>query len=202
MSFSLILASTSPRRKEILKNLGLKFSSASPTYDENTFSWSKNWERDVQDIALCKAQSVSAGNHLVLAADTIVVTQSLDTKSVRLGKPQDMDQARYFISLLQGTVHAVYTGIALKREDTIATGFARTLVKMRSMSLEQQSAYLQRINPLDKAGGYAVQDAGVIAIEQIEGCESNVRGLPIDALHRLFQTFKIDLFAPPATLCI
>lgn len=200
MSQSLLLASSSPRRKEILTNLGFSFSVATPSYDEKQFSWTGDWEIDVQQIAKNKVLSLSEKNALILGADTIVVTNTLEGEEKRLGKPRDWDQALHYIALLQGRVHEVYSGVALRRQDRVETAFCRTQVKICSMTLEQQVAYLKRVDPLDKAGGYAIQNQGAIAIEWIEGCESNVRGLPIQPLHKLFQTYGVDLFLPPQHL--
>lgn len=200
MNSSLILASSSPRRKEILTDLGFAFSIVQPPYDESLFEWAFDWKSDIQEIAKKKVMSVDESSALVLGADTVVVTTTLEGKEIMLGKPRDFDQALHFLALLQGRVHCVYSGVALRKAKRVETSYSLTRVKIRSMTLEQQVAYLNRINPLDKAGAFAVQNEGAIAIEWIEGSDSNVRGLPINALHSVFQSYGIDLYLLPPSL--
>lgn len=198
---TLVLASSSPRRAQILSDLGLLFTIDPPPCNEDHFLWSGQWHQDVEQMARCKAQSLEQKrNHFILAADTTVVVKNLEGNEVRLGKPRSMEQALSHISLLQGTTHQVYTGVALGRAERYQTGFSVTHVKMRPLSLEQQVAYLKRFDPLDKAGAYAIQEGGCIAVEEISGCYCNVKGLPLKPLHELFALWGIDLHLPPDSM--
>lgn len=192
MSFKLVLASQSPRRKEILLRLGLNFTTHFPHYDESLFSWSHDYPEDVMKLAHLKAHSIQNQfdpQSYILAADTIVVFQEKI-----YGKPKSFQEAKNFLMTLGGKTHEVFSGLCLCHNGHIKSSYARTSVKMREMSEEQIQHYMQNISPLDKAAGYAIQGGGALAIEGIEGCYYNVMGLPIFALHQLFQCFDIDLF--------
>jgi septum formation protein len=174
----LILASASPRRAELLRQLKLEFeivpSDAKEVFDEN-----------LSPLELCqlnahrKARTVAKKipDALVLGADTLVF---LDHKT--FGKPADKAQARDMLQQLQGRTHQVVTGVSLihLRTYTEKIFAVSTDVLFRPLSPEQIDEYLSKINPLDKAGAYAIQENGELVVSEISGSFSNVVGLPIE----------------------
>jgi septum formation protein len=174
----LILASASPRRAELLRQLKLNFkivtSNAPEIFDDQLSPWEL-----CQLNAHRKARAVAKKipDALVLGADTLVF---LDDEI--MGKPANLAAARRMLTHLQGRTHQVVTGISLihlraHRERTFAV---RTDVTFRSLTTEQINAYLSKMNPLDKAGAYAIQEHGGMIVSEISGSFSNVVGLPIE----------------------
>jgi septum formation protein len=174
----LILASSSPRRAEILANAGVPFSVLSSAVDESPFP-GESPAALVQRLANAKADLVTAravGPAIVLAADTIVV---LDDRI--LGKPASLEDARHMLRQLSGRTHSVLTGVALIRlPDGERRQFIEsTLVHFRPVTEQEISSYLATEEPLDKAGAYAIQGQAGRYIPRIEGCYFNVVGLPL-----------------------
>jgi septum formation protein len=174
----LILASSSPRRAEILANAGLPFSVLSSAVDESS-NPGETPSALVQRLANAKAQLVAArvvGPAIVLAADTVVV---LDDKI--LGKPSSIEDARHMLQQLSGRTHSVLTGVSLVRlPDGERRQFIEsTLVHFRPITDEELSSYLATEEPYDKAGAYAIQGQAGRYIPRIEGCYFNVVGLPL-----------------------
>ena len=174
----LILASSSPRRAEILANAGLPFSVLSSAVDESPYP-GETPAALVQRLANAKADLVTAraiGPAIILAADTVVV---LDDKI--LGKPSSIEDARHMLQQLSGRTHSVLTGVALVRlPDGERRQFIEsTLVHFRPITDEELSSYLATEEPYDKAGAYAIQGQAGRYIPRIEGCYFNVVGLPL-----------------------
>ncbi len=174
----LILASSSPRRAEILANAGLPFSVLSSAVDESPYP-GETPAALVQRLANAKADLVTAraiGPAIMLAADTVVV---LDDKI--LGKPSSIEDARHMLQQLSGRTHSVLTGVALVRlPDGERRQFIEsTLVHFRPITDEELSSYLATEEPYDKAGAYAIQGQAGRYIPRIEGCYFNVVGLPL-----------------------
>ena len=174
----LILASSSPRRAEILGNAGLPFSVLSSAVDESPYP-SEAPSALVQRLANAKADLVTAravGPAIILAADTVVV---LDDKI--LGKPSSTEDARHMLQQLSGRTHSVLTGVALVRlPDGERRQFIEsTLVHFRPITDEELSSYLATEEPYGKAGAYAIQGQAGRYIPRIEGCYFNVVGLPL-----------------------
>ena len=174
----LILASSSPRRAEILANAGLPFSVLSSAVDESPYPGEAPAAL-VQRLANAKADLVTAravGPAIILAADTVVV---LDDKI--LGKPSSTEDARHMLQQLSGRTHTVLTGVALVRlPDGERRQFIEsTLVHFRPITDEELSSYLATGEPYDKAGAYAIQGQAGRYIPRIEGCYFNVVGLPL-----------------------
>src|SRR5271163_214199 len=174
----LILASSSPRRAEILRNAGISFSVLTSAVDE-TPAPNETPTALVLRLANAKAELVAAralDPAIVIAADTVVV---LDNKI--LGKPRSADDAQHMLELLSGRTHAVLTGVSLIR----LPGRSRlefvesTLVHFNQLSAEEISTYLATAEPYDKAGAYAIQGHAGRYIPRIEGCYFNVVGLPL-----------------------
>jgi MAF protein len=172
----LVLASASPRRRELLTGLGFDFETVPSTVDESAIVRSRP-EALARALALAKARDVAQRHPdaVVLAADTVVVHGG-----VILGKPRDAAEARAMLNLLRGRAHRVVTGVCV-----IAAG-ARprlahdvTRVVMRSYSEAEVEASISRGDPLDKAGAYAIQDPIFSPVDSYEGCYCNVVGLPL-----------------------
>src|ERR1700688_150342 len=177
----LILASSSPRRAEILANAGLPFSVLSSAVDESPYRGEAPAAL-VQRLANAKADLVTAravGPAIILAADTIVV---LDDKI--LGKPGSIEDARHILQQLSGRTHSVLTGVSLIRlPDGERRQFIEsTLVHFRPITEEELSSYLATEESYDKAGAYAIQGRAGRYIPRIEGCYFNVVGMPLSQL--------------------
>jgi septum formation protein len=183
----LILASSSPRRAEILANAGLPFSVLSSAVDESPHP-GETPAALVQRLANAKADLVTAravGPAIVLGADTVVV---LDDKI--LGKPRSTEEAHHMLQKLSGRTHSVLTGVALIRlPDGERRQFTEsTLVHFRPITDEELSSYLATEEPFDKAGSYAIQGQAGRYIPRIEGCYFNVVGLPLSRVLTELQT--------------
>jgi len=185
MSFEpiLVLASGSPRRREILGALGLTVTVRLPDPEE-TIVPGESPESAVLRLAEQKADSVSvAPSELVLAADTVVV---LDGDL--LGKPADDREAIEMLMRLSGRSHEVFTGLALRVERRTVSMVTRTEVTFRSFDRVECEAYVATGEPLDKAGAYGIQGFGSALVERIHGDFFNVMGLPVATLLRLFDS--------------
>ena len=184
-----ILASNSPRRKELLTLLGWPFEVIPADIDESRKAGEPPVDY-VRRLACEKARAIAAGHAgLILAADTIVV----DGDEL-LGKPVDDAGARRMLTQLRGRTHQVYTGIALV--DT-ASGesldkVCRTDVPMRDYSDAELDAYIQTGDPLDKAGAYAIQHNGFHPVDSLQGCYASVMGLPLCHLVVSLRQFGWD----------
>ncbi len=176
----LILASRSPRRRQLLEQLGLKFAVVVSDLME-TVMGNQDVNQLVEDIALNKAKSVAAstGRGVVIGADTLVV---LDGQP--LGKPETYDEARQMLTMLSGRTHRVITGVAVVQVPSgkVLVDSVTTKVKFRRLSSEEITAYLDTGEYCDKAGAYAIQGLGSVLVEEIEGCYFNVVGLPLARL--------------------
>ena len=175
----LILASASPRRAQLLRQIGQSFKIVKSDYPEPPISD----EKLVETIALNKARSVHKDypDDLILGADTIVVH---GTKV--LGKPRNEAEAYTMLQSLSGQSHRVLTGIALLQGNRLLTAKEETWVWMRSFTGQEIHAYIATGEPLDKAGAYGIQGQGAVFVERIEGCYFNVVGLPLACLSRMF----------------
>ncbi|MFC4776459.1 Maf family protein [Paenibacillus sp. GCM10023252] len=188
-SFSqLVLASSSPRRQELVASLGLSLPvRIMSTNADETIAPEWTPQQAVQELGLLKARAASAmldketeaGRSLILGADTIVV---LDDDI--LGKPSDVEEAVSMLQRLQGRIHHVYTGVALAASNTgeETSAYRMTQVMMKPLTLEQIRRYVDTGEPMDKAGAYGIQGLGGVLIERIEGCYFNVVGLPLSLL--------------------
>ena len=180
----LILASTSPRRAELLRMLGLPFEIRTGSVVEEALPGELPVPH-VERLARAKAQAVSlhAPGALVLGGDTVVVSQGRI-----LGKPRDADDAVSMLLALAGRAHQVISGLALYRTGALLTSGTRsTVVHFRPFGVEQARAYVETGEPMDKAGAYGIQGLGAVLVEGIEGDHSTVVGLPIPLLLDLLQ---------------
>ena len=175
----IVLASSSPRRKTLLEQLGLQFDISVSDIEEH-IDHTILPEQLAERLALHKAQTIAASltNAVVIGADTIVV----DDEGI-LGKPQDEEEASMMLSRLSGKIHRVITGLALISTSVpTAPPLVRheiTQVKMTTLSEKDIAWYIQSGEPLDKAGAYGIQEKGAMFVEWIRGCYNNVVGLPL-----------------------
>ena len=174
----LILASTSPRRAQLLRDAGLSFSIISSAVDETPFPGESPSEL-VQRLADAKGELVAAravGPAIVIAADTVVILEGQI-----LGKPRSTDDARNMLEKLSGRTHSVVTGVSLIRlpDSERRTFIETTLVHFDRLSPSEITRYLATEEPHDKAGAYAIQGRAGRYIPRIEGCYFNVVGLPL-----------------------
>ena len=187
----LILASRSPRRLQLLKQIGMS-PTVVPCDIPEVFDPSRTPEENAAALALKKAlhiaQSIPEG--VIVGADTIVVLQG-----EMLGKPDGPRDAVRMLSALSGKTHAVVTGFALVERPSgrQMTGTERTDVTFRELPLSEIEEYVEGGSPLDKAGAYGIQDDyGAVFVTRIEGCFYNVVGLPLSRLHTALQEFQTD----------
>ena len=186
----LVLASNSPRRKQLLNLSGWEFSSFPVEVNEDVLPEEAPREY-VLRLAQKKATVAMYGampGSLIVAADTTVVDQE-----EIIGKPCDRSEALRMLEQLRGRVHQVYTALALIQvgENLLATDLCITNVHMRFYSDNDLNAYVDSGDPLDKAGAYAIQHAGFNPVKHLEGCYANVVGLPICHLNRLLAKFDV-----------
>ncbi len=196
---ALVLASSSPRRSELLRRLGVRFTVIHPAPGiEEQVSVERqgrgsSWDEMVCRIASVKAKDVLrkvAEASLIIAADTVVVCDG-----TLMGKPSDPAQAKRMLYQLSGKVHTVFSGVvvldSVSQEEVV--GCERTEVTFRSLDERDIGAYLQSGEPFDKAGGYGIQGRGSLLVERIEGCYFNVVGLPLKLLDQLIRVFGVRL---------
>ena len=189
---SLILASRSPRRAEILGDAGIKFTVTSADIDEKVFlsgagrsSNTRSPVEVVQRLAFEKARAVAANRlgAFVLGADTVVV---LDDEI--LGKPGSSGNAVAMLHRLSGRAHEVITGVTVVDPNgTVRTDFASTSVLFRNLERSEVANYVATGSPLDKAGGYGIQDSSFALVESYDDCYLNVMGLPMCVTIRLLE---------------
>ncbi len=177
----LVLASGSPRRRQLLGELGLSFEVRPPDTDETPLPGEAP-EAMVARLAREKALATIRAGELVLAADTTVVLDG-----VNLGKPVDAEDARRALAAIAGREHEVWTGVAAARLDDggmprLAERRVHTFVRMRAMDPDEIAAYVATGEPLDKAGSYGIQGLGSLLVESIRGNYLNVVGLPLPAV--------------------
>ncbi|WP_404980633.1 Maf family protein [Carboxydichorda subterranea] len=188
----LVLASTSPRRRQLLAMVGARFEVEVPGADEREYCL-EDPERLVMALARAKAESVASRRprDLVVGADTVVV---LDGRI--LGKPADGREAREMLEALSGRTHEVWTGVALVRREPEACRVEaeRTEVTFRSLDPDEVDRYVALGEGMDKAGAYAVQGVGGLFVERIEGCYFNVVGLPLARLHTMLRRLGSGLW--------
>jgi septum formation protein len=188
LSVPLVLASASPRRRDLLARLGLTFE-VRPSDADETWPLGRLPGPAAAEVALRKAHAVDSPNALVLAADTVVV---LDGHV--LGKPADAADAVDTLSRLSGRTHEVATGLALRFDGRETTAFETTRVTFARLSLAEITAYVASGSPMDKAGAYGIQDdLGAVFVERIEGDYFNVVGLPLRRLYATLRAFVPDL---------
>jgi septum formation protein len=187
----IILASESPRRKELLKKPGLKF-----TVDPSGYEETKQQPAVPRELAMRtsieKARIVSARhrNTIVIGADTFGVL-----KNEIIGKPHSLEEARKMLEKLNGRSHSVITGFTIidSASGKTLSDSVETTVYIRKLTAAEIDSYIQTGEPLDKAGGYAIQGLGAFIVERIEGDFYNVVGLPLSALSIALEEFGVKI---------
>ena len=196
----LILASSSPRRQQLLSELGLRFDVIKPDLDESihpgedpiTYA-----QRLSQEKAAIVARQVT-GEQAILAADTVVIlaadTIGVSGSGALLAKPANSDDARRMLRSLRNRDHQVCTAFTLQRTGTdprTHTEAVRTIVTMRNYSDDEIEAYIATGDPFDKAGSYAIQHPTFAPVAAIQGSYSNVVGLPVDEVKAALMAFGL-----------
>lgn len=174
----LILASQSPRRREILASAGIAFEVRAANVDERRIA-GESAEAYVKRLAREKADAVPARGAVVLGADTVVVVGD-----EVLEKPVDHDDARRMLRLLSGREHLVLTGICLRRGERSIVDAEATRVRFTALEEAEIEAYVRSGEPMDKAGAYAIQGLASKFIDRVEGCYFNVVGLPVALVYK------------------
>lgn len=187
---AIILASGSPRRQELLAQIGCKFRiEQSDVIEDNTLAMAPAQLAVLQAEAKARAVAAKAGaDDVVIGADTIVVLGQ-----AVFGKPTDAAAAKVMLRQLSGRDHQVITGVAVVHAGRSYTDFTATTVTMRQLTDAEIENYVATGEPLDKAGAYGIQGLGALLIERIAGCYTNVVGLPVVTLARLLNKVGITL---------
>lgn len=185
--FDFVLASGSPRRAALLRQIGLDFR-VEPSRVEEVFTDSPP-EQNVVRLSEEKARDVASKypDSIVIGADTVVVIGEQV-----LGKPGSQHEAAEMLTLLSGQTHTVFTGFCLFRnsDEKLVADYERTLVTFRAVSPTEIKEYIATGSPMDKAGAYGIQDFGAVFVERIEGCYYTIMGLPASKLYSaLVATF-------------
>ena len=191
MERPIILASASPRRQQLLSQLGLKFSVEPSCLDEN-LNYKLDFGPLVAEMAFKKAMAVAKRHEigLVLGADTIVVLDDMI-----LGKPSTFKEAEEMLRNLSGRWHKVFTGVSLVDAATKRhiKEFEESRVKFKVLSSLEIQNYIKTGEPMDKAGAYGIQGKGALFIEKIEGDYYNIVGLPLFKLSQMLKHFDITI---------
>ncbi|MBC8197491.1 MAG: septum formation protein Maf [Candidatus Marinimicrobia bacterium] len=183
----IILASQSPRRKQILSTLGLKFKVIPSEFDESIIKYNNIPSEYCETLAFRKAEYIANKQHnkLVIGADTIVICDN-----EILQKPKNVQMASTFLKKLSGKSHQVFTGISFILNHKQHTFHESTTVKFKKLSNYEINHYIYNFNPMDKAGGYGIQDWSSIFVKSINGCYFNVVGFPISRVYSELQLFN------------
>lgn len=188
----IVLASQSPRRKELLGRMGLEFVTQASKIDESAFDGLEAREL-VATLSREKAQWIARqldGETLVIGADTVVVRDG-----AALGKPKDAEDAVAMLLSLSGRDHQVCTGVTVCRGDRVLTQVEETQVTFRELTEAEVRQYVSTEEPMDKAGAYGIQGLGGLLVEGIRGDYSNVVGLPVCRLGQMLKDFGVDCLA-------
>lgn len=217
-SAPLVLASTSPRRRELVKLLGSAFETVSVDVDETPRPG-----ESPEDLVrrLCRAKATRGGalrpDAVIIAADTVVALEQTSAREQGtaaeaanveiLGKPHDLADAERMLRLLRARAHLVYSGVATTRGGKEIVQVVRTTVWMRDYRDDEIRAYVATEEPLDKAAAYAIQDPRFHPAARIDGCYANVMGLPLCRLYEALSHFlslpgpALDCFSHPEVKC-
>ena len=186
-----ILASGSPRRRELLEMLGVPDLTIRPAAGPERATPGAGPEQTVRELSLHKAQEVAqtcAPEDIIIAADTIVYLDG-----AILGKPRDHDDAARMLTALSGREHIVYTGVAVLRGGELRQAAERTAVRFRTLTPEEIERYIATGEPMDKAGAYAIQGLAAMFVIGLDGDYYNVMGLPVCPLAMILRKFGVKL---------
>lgn len=198
---SLVLASASPRRRELLARLGLPFEVV-PSAAEEAVPPGRGPAEVAGELALAKARAVAVDwpGRVVIGADTVVALGGPGAGATILGKPRDDGEAVAMLRALRGRWHTVSTGVAVVRDDDVCHDVVTAEVRMRAYGEEEIARYVASGEPRDKAGAYAVQGLGGALVAEVRGSELAVVGLPLRRLAELLRTCGVALPVEPATV--
>ena len=188
---NIVLASGSPRRRELLERIGITDFDVRVPEVEESFPENLTPQEVVEYISREKAEAAAAlcsEDEIVITADTMVF---LDHQ--RLGKPQDEADALRMLTALQGRHHTVCTGVTVRRGAEVITESETTHVYFRPATQAELRAYIATGEPMDKAGSYGVQGKGALLVEKLDGDFFNVMGLPVLRLSRMLKRFGVEL---------
>ena len=189
----LILASSSPRRREIFKQIGLDFDVTDINVDETIPSDLKP-EEAALEIAKKKAAAAAdtSADSIIIAADTIVILPD----GTILGKPKDAEEAKSMLQRMHAVKHTVITAVALLdvSNGNMAAAYDKADVTFLPMTNKEIEWYVSTGEPLDKAGAYGLQEKGMLFVQKVEGSPSSVIGLPVHLLMQLFKKAGLDIF--------
>ena len=186
--YNVVLASNSPRRKELLQRLGIPFKVRTLLGIDESYPDTLRGEDIVRYISRNKANAYRSSmgpDELLITADTIVYLQG-----EVMGKPHDADDARRMLRALAGQVHQVITGVTIITANDMENFAVTSQVKFSDLSDDEINYYVDRYLPLDKAGAYGIQEwIGLVAVEELRGSYFNVVGLPIQRLYQALKRF-------------
>lgn len=186
--YNVVLASNSPRRKELLKRLGIPFKVRTLFGIDESFPDSLRGEDIVRYISRNKAKAYRtsmAPNELLITADTIVYLGGQV-----MGKPRSAEEAKAMLHRLSGNVHQVITGVTIVAGERMDNFAVTTQVKFADITDDEVDFYVDNYLPFDKAGAYGIQEwIGLVAVEEIKGSYFNVVGLPVQRLYQRLKTF-------------
>ena len=187
---TVILASQSPRRRQLLEQMGFTEFQIRPAHGEEVAAPGLTPAQLVEALSRLTAEEIAAGadpDALILAADTVV---AVDGRV--LGKPHSTQQAAQMLADLSGREHTVYTGVTVRRGDQMLTRHEATQVRFRPLTEEEIAAYVATGEPMDKAGAYGIQGRGALLARGIDGDYFNVVGLPVCLLGQMLLRFGVD----------
>ena len=191
---AIVLASSSPRRSQLLAQLGISFSVVAPDIDETPYL-DERPDRYVRRLAVAKAWAIAIDSSvandratLMIAADTTV-----DVDGQVFGKPADAIEAQVMLGILSGRTHQVHTGVAVRMGDQVLSDVSTSDVTFATLSSADIAWYIATNEPFDKAGAYAIQGAGGVFVEHISGSVSGIIGLPLDITVALARQLGVEL---------
>ena len=190
----LILSSSSPRRADLLKQMGLDFSVSSPNVDETALQGEAP-DTYVARLALSKAKAGWSAGAVSLGADTIVVHEGR-----LMGKPASAEEGAWMLRSLSAQTHQVMTGVALYDGQRSETVVVISKVSFRQITSVEAQAYWRSGEPKDKAGGYGIQGMGAVFCDKIEGSYTAIVGLPVHETENLLRSFEFDTWAMRANV--
>lgn len=194
LPYHIILASNSPRRKELLAGLDLEFTVRTVGGIDEGYPSGLNREQIALHIATNKAGAylaTLADDELVITADTIVYSEGNGQNPMVLGKPADAEDACRMLKVLSGHTHQVITGVCLVTKNFQKTFAVTSDVTFTDLTDEEISYYVNKYRPFDKAGAYGIQEwIGYVGVSRIEGSYFNVMGLPVQRLYQELKSFQ------------
>ncbi len=181
----LVLASQSPRRRDLLSGLGFTFTVHSPDVDETVSGKPEDMVKELSERK-ARAVAVNENNALIIAADTLVAFEGL-----ALGKPEDEEDAVRMLTTLSGNTHSVYTGVCIMDSESMeyVSFVTKSGVRFRNISKEEIKAYVQTGEPMDKAGAYAIQGGAGKFVDNVIGSYNNIVGFPTEDFIQAYKRF-------------